>query len=248
MIFISLTRVFLFSQNISGIGIYSIKLAEDALYYPAKLTFTETESVFQFKNYHKKKWVREEGDGPGQFQIISTDSIGELVVRKGDKMTVRSFCQENPYVFSDYVSVKWQRTQESRLIEGMVCKKAKTNFRGREYSAWYCPEVKVEAGPWKFFGLPGLIIEVIDQTSKVHIFLKSLKIQKERMVKTPKLIATPITYSEFVKCIDIQWKKEIERNNARILKIQAKFPDLEITDNGISKKRRIDLATEKEYE
>lgn len=45
-----------------------------------------------------------------------------------------------------------------------LCMKASTRFRGREWIVWYAPEIPVSAGPWKFGGLPGLILHAEDTT------------------------------------------------------------------------------------
>ena len=45
---------------------------------------------------------------------------------------------------------------------GYPCQKATATFRGRDYEAWFTPEIPVNDGPWKFFGLPGLILKVTD--------------------------------------------------------------------------------------
>lgn len=46
------------------------------------------------------------------------------------------------------------------------CHKALTSFRGRDYVAWFTLDIPISNGPWKFGGLPGLILQVSD--SKKH--------------------------------------------------------------------------------
>lgn len=49
---------------------------------------------------------------------------------------------------------------ETKKIAGYTCYKATTNFRGSEILAYYAPALPYSAGPYKFFGLPGLILDV----------------------------------------------------------------------------------------
>lgn len=237
-----------FSQDISGTALYEIKLAEDVLSYPAKLNFSEHKSIFMYKNHEENRWERDEGIG--SFQVIYTDSIGELVIRDETKehLRIRSFCQRQPYTFTDNVAFEWHLTEETRLIGELLCKKATTSFRGRKYQAWYCPEIKSKSGPWKFFGLPGLIIEVSDQSNDVNIKFLSLKVDDSVESIVSNSISNETTLFEFVKCLDEEWVKAIEKNKADIARLQAKFPDIEISDNGGSERKRKEVATELEYE
>lgn len=56
----------------------------------------------------------------------------------------------------------WELQDEQKIIEGYNCQKATTNFRGRKFIAWFCPEIPISEGPYKFNGLPGLIMEISD--------------------------------------------------------------------------------------
>ncbi|MGO1729421.1 MAG: GLPGLI family protein, partial [Flavobacteriaceae bacterium] len=47
--------------------------------------------------------------------------------------------------------------------------KATTNFGGREWIAWFASEISVQDGPYKFYKLPGLIVELYD-TKKDYLF------------------------------------------------------------------------------
>lgn len=60
----------------------------------------------------------------------------------------------------------WTIGQESETILGFSCLKATSSFRGRDWIAYFAPEIPVEEGPWKLYGLPGLILKAFD--SKHH--------------------------------------------------------------------------------
>jgi GLPGLI family protein len=57
-------------------------------------------------------------------------------------------------------SMSWIITSSYKKILGFNCKEAKTTFRGRDYVAYFTEEIAINDGPWKFGGLPGLILEV----------------------------------------------------------------------------------------
>ncbi|MDR1348253.1 MAG: GLPGLI family protein [Prevotellaceae bacterium] len=56
----------------------------------------------------------------------------------------------------------WKILNEIKEIAGYKCQKATCTFRGRDYAAWFTREIPVNEGPWKFNGLPGLIVKVYD--------------------------------------------------------------------------------------
>lgn len=56
----------------------------------------------------------------------------------------------------------WHVSDSVSVISGYNAVMATCVFRGRHYTAWFTPEIPVSAGPWKFSGLPGLILSVTD--------------------------------------------------------------------------------------
>lgn len=56
----------------------------------------------------------------------------------------------------------WGITQEIDTVLGYKCSRATVNYAGRDYIAWFTTDIPVSAGPWKFYGLPGLILKVED--------------------------------------------------------------------------------------
>lgn len=69
----------------------------------------------------------------------------------------------NFYLVQDtYGKQPWVITSETKNIKGHTCTKATLSFRGRNWEAWFAQDIPLPYGPWKFYGLPGLIVEVYD--------------------------------------------------------------------------------------
>lgn len=68
------------------------------------------------------------------------------------------------FVYPDSVpSLEWSfNDEETNSIIGYDCRKATVEFAGRSYIAWFTPEIPLPFGPYKFGGLPGLILKLED--------------------------------------------------------------------------------------
>ncbi|WP_396176933.1 GLPGLI family protein [Flavobacterium sp.] len=66
------------------------------------------------------------------------------------------------YKFEEKLDYDWKLINQDTLIKGYSCKKAVLNHFGREWIAWYTSKIPVSAGPYKFNGLPGLILDIRD--------------------------------------------------------------------------------------
>lgn len=76
------------------------------------------------------------------------------------------FLDATPVVYYEVVKkIDWLLTNETKIISNYTCVKAKGIFRGRNYIAWFTSEIPVQFGPWKFNNLPGLIIQISDESS-----------------------------------------------------------------------------------
>lgn len=53
---------------------------------------------------------------------------------------------------------QWDIESDTCRILDYLCHKATTQFRGRKYEVYFAPEIPVNEGPWKLYGLPGLIL------------------------------------------------------------------------------------------
>ena len=72
-------------------------------------------------------------------------------------------------------AIVWKLVNEKKVVAGYNCRRAETNFAGRNYVAWYSEEIPMSDGPYKFQGLPGLILEVTDDKKEHSFVMKGLE-------------------------------------------------------------------------
>lgn len=81
------------------------------------------------------------------------------------------------FVYEENVTqFDWIILDDVATINGYLCQKAKCEFGGRVWEAWYTEELPISDGPYKFYGLPGLIINIAD--TKNHYSFTFLSIEK----------------------------------------------------------------------
>lgn len=86
-----------------------------------------------------------------------------------------TFNDQNFKVHEDAAKLNWNTNfKETREISKFICNKATINYRGRHYIAWFTTDLPIPAGPWKFRGLPGLIIEIYEETYKYEWFVTKI--------------------------------------------------------------------------
>lgn len=70
-------------------------------------------------------------------------------------------------------TLQWEFRDSVKTVLGFECYLAEANFRGRKWLAWYTLEVPVSQGPWKLWGLPGLICEAYEDQGQYSYSLVS---------------------------------------------------------------------------
>ncbi|MGK6340802.1 GLPGLI family protein [Chryseobacterium sp. DT-3] len=79
------------------------------------------------------------------------------------------------YMVKEGRKQKWKILPDKAKIGELAAQKAVCEFVGRKWIAWFTTEVFIQDGPYKFYGLPGLIVKLED-SSQTHSFeLKGVK-------------------------------------------------------------------------
>ena len=100
----------------------------------------------------------------------------------------------------------WIISFEMQELLGYTCQKAICHFRGRDYVAWFAPDIPVRQGPWKLGGLPGLILKAHD-TDSLYTF-EAVKVETGRH---------PI--------IRYEYKEYKEESREKVQKMQRSFAE-----------------------
>jgi GLPGLI family protein len=114
-------------------------------------------------------------------KVFEADDIGSYVYRdfKNENVIFRevgSKFMDAIIVTDKWEKINWEILEETKGIGNYSCKKAIGKFRGRTYTAWFTEEIPVPAGPWKLFGLPGIILEAHDSKMEFYAVAKEIKI------------------------------------------------------------------------
>ena len=69
----------------------------------------------------------------------------------------------------------WKIINEKKTISNYICQKATTNYLGREWIAWFTNDIPFQDGPYKFNGLPGLVVQISDSENEHSFELIQIK-------------------------------------------------------------------------
>jgi GLPGLI family protein len=101
---------------------------------------------------------------PGAFQSDLYKDYKKKEIRVRDNISIQSFTYKDELTPQD-----WEIVSDTATILGYYCQKAQCRWRGRDWEAWFTTEIPLSEGPWKFYGLPGLITRLHD-TEKHYSF------------------------------------------------------------------------------
>ncbi|MCG2794026.1 MAG: GLPGLI family protein [Weeksellaceae bacterium] len=73
--------------------------------------------------------------------------------------------------------MSWDIAGQTSDFNDYKVQKARMKFGGRIWTAWFAPEIKISDGPYKFWGLPGLILKLEDDKGDYRFsFVKKITI------------------------------------------------------------------------
>lgn len=124
--------------------------------------------------------LQQYGFGAISHRIYKNYPKGKLTLC--DRIVMDNYRVEEPMP-----KMNWTIHTDTATVCGYLCQKATARFLGREYEAWFAPEIPRGDGPWKLQGLPGLILKAED-AKKEYRFLAT-GIEQSKTVR-------PIEFSE----------------------------------------------------
>lgn len=215
---------------------YSVTYSKDKFRNDSLLQTSSGEDVFRMQLYQalsKDNFSLDNQTLFNRYKKYTYKDYSNNRIMEIDEISSTQFC------YYDYPKkINWKLKNGEKKILGFVCRRADCKFRGRNYIAWFTEEIPLSEGPWKFRGLPGLILEITD-TDGVYNF-KAIGFKE---IKSPIVFLKSINKSK--KYIKISRKDFVrDKRNGN-----SKWNILSEDSNSIRKKRikkRINTFIEKD--
>lgn len=105
--------------------------------------------------------------------------LTSFLIKKIDNDTYQNYeyiGDVNFYRISETPKQQWTITDSIKKTDQFTLQKATATFGGRSWVAWFSKEIPFPYGPYKFNGLPGLIMELYD--TKEDYYFKVIKSEK----------------------------------------------------------------------
>jgi GLPGLI family protein len=148
------------------------------------MVFNNNESFFKNMSIYVKdslvdcNKIRETGDEQKDFSKFAK-YVPELPYTIYKKENQIIFSNEIPFAgelkYTENIDFNWKICKDIKIINGLKCIKATTTKWGRNWIAYYSPNHPVPFGPYKFYGLPGLIFEITDDKNDYTFTLYKYK-------------------------------------------------------------------------
>ncbi len=105
------------------------------------------------------------------------------------KITTTDHIPSDHFLYTENIHLfNWEIISgETDSISGSKVQKAITYFAGRDWVAWFTPEIPYNEGPFKFNGLPGLILKIHDTRNHYLFEVVAIEIPEDK---------TPIHYTD----------------------------------------------------
>jgi GLPGLI family protein len=120
-------------------------------------------------------------------KLKKTSFVTDYVIYKNHPKGNLTFVDYLATVYYTYKepmpTIQWSLKNDTATVLGYLCKKAITTFRGRNYEVWYALEIPIRDGPWKFCGLPGLILKAQDDQAYFSFVCTSIEFPNSKLIE-----------------------------------------------------------------
>ena len=219
------------AQNFSGIAKYTFtlkgKVQSNQLFFDSNIS----QYVFNSSDsFDSLKITKNENTDSNLSVSQQHDKIGDICYKDLSENIFKGRVQvfNKAYIYEETNSkMSWELKEDQKQIGNYTCQKATVKFRGRDYEAWFTNSIPVSSGPWKFYGLPGLILEVKDKSNDISFVIDQIKFLPNEKIIFPES-GKKITFEEY----KVIWIKTLEGIRDRALSM--------IEDKGATIELKID--------
>ena len=151
-----------------------------AMFYPPKRMWADSLLRTNFE-LHEKLYREMNPLGQAEYKPLGGLEREYLFrnINAGETIVARIIAGDHYWYTEPTEMPVWQILSETKELLGYSCQLASCDFRGRTWYAWFSTDIPVNEGPWKLFGLPGLVLEAYD--SKKHYAYKAVGLYTQNL-------------------------------------------------------------------
>lgn len=153
--------------------------------------------------------------------------------RSGKLTCTGRVCNTDLKYEEDLPEMDWKIQDETDTLLGYMVQKAVCSFRGRDYTAWFAPQLPMQAGPWKFSGLPGLILKVEDSRGHYTFIARGIYLTYEA-VEMPRYLFLKTSREKYMDALYMSMTELV-----RASKLYLKDMEIRVSDPSVLIKREM---------
>lgn len=145
---------------------------------------SQFEALYKFKYDSLKTDLRNKGlrSVPGPRQEWKFQPLIEKDFQNGT-ISVEQDIFDKTYITKYTCKPEWKILKDKNEIFGYSTYRAETTFGGRKWIAWFTQAIPINDGPYKFYGLPGLILKISDSEENFIFEVRALTKEKSDISK-----------------------------------------------------------------
>ncbi|CAD0220801.1 GLPGLI family protein [Chryseobacterium sp. JV274] len=178
--------------------------------------------------------------------VIPKTGLSFTIIQSNENIQYFRLVGMSLLTYKEPIIKNWKLINESKVINTINCKKAEVTFKGRNWIAWYSPEIPLPYGPYKFSGLPGLIVKITDDKGDFDFELvKSIPASK---LKGKLVTIKKNRYTEAIETTQQKLKQALRNAEANSAAVLASYGTTIIKGQEMVRQREKEREENKKYE
>lgn len=139
------------------------------------LYIKNNESIYKIGD-KRDQGIDEKNSTEKNLVFVNNDEISTLFYTNDTISITRIPLYKSELIYyDDGQNITMNFTGNSKKINEYNCQEVKIDLNGRKYSIWFTPDIQTYFAPFRFNGLPGLVVELYEETNKIKLTLNSIK-------------------------------------------------------------------------
>ena len=148
--------------------------------YRDYLSVSQDSLITELSEKYKKS-----GNNVDMQKLIKTPNFTHKIIKEYPikKVTYSDKVLQDNFIYEEAPNFQWEILQEKKTIGEYKAQKATAKYGGKNWIAWFSNDIPFLDGPYKFYGLPGLIVQIEDEEDNISWTLagnKTVKNYKEK--------------------------------------------------------------------